>query len=107
MKDEIKMIPIDRIRILNFRHRDRKKFELIVQSIKNLGLKRPIQVSLRSAKEEAEGPGYDLVFGQGRILSRPLKSFWMPERIAIQSRDHTAQPPRCPPPIWVTRTYSN
>ena len=49
MNDEVKMIPIDRIRILNPRHRDQKKFELIVQSIKNLGLKKPIQVSLRSA----------------------------------------------------------
>ena len=66
MKDEIKMIPIDRIRILNPRHRDRKKFEVIVQSIKDLGLKKPIQVSLRSA-QEAEEPGYDLVCGQGRI----------------------------------------
>lgn len=60
------MIPIDRIRILNPRLRDRKKFETIVQSIRNLGLKKPIQVSLRSA-DEAEGPGYDLVCGQGRI----------------------------------------
>ena len=66
MNDEIKMIPIDRIRILNPRHRDRKKFEVIVQSIKNLGLKKPIQVSLRSAQEAAE-LGYDLVCGQGRI----------------------------------------
>ena len=66
MKDEIKMIPIDRIRVLNPRHRDRKKFEVIVQSIKDLGLKKPIQVSLRSA-QEAEEPGYDLVCGQGRI----------------------------------------
>lgn len=66
MKDEVKMIPIERIRILNPRHRDRKKFEVIVQSIKNLGLKKPIQVSLRSA-QEAEEPGYDLVCGQGRI----------------------------------------
>jgi ParB family chromosome partitioning protein len=66
MKDEIKMIPIDRIRILNPRHRDRKKFAIIVQSINNLGLKKPIQVSLRSAQEE-EGAGYDLVCGQGRI----------------------------------------
>jgi ParB family chromosome partitioning protein len=66
VKDEIKMIPIDRIRILNPRHRDRKKFEVIVQSIKDLGLKKPIQVSLRSA-QEAEEPGYDLVCGQGRI----------------------------------------
>jgi len=66
MNDEIKMIPIERIRIINPRHRDRKKFEAIVQSIKNLGLKKPIQVSLRTADESA-GPGYDLVCGQGRI----------------------------------------
>ena len=51
MNEEIIMIPIDRIRILNPRHRDPKKFELIVQSIKNLGLKKPIQVSPRSAQE--------------------------------------------------------
>jgi ParB family transcriptional regulator, chromosome partitioning protein len=57
---------LDQIRILNPRHRDRKKFEIIVQSIKNLGLKKPIQVSLRSKNEEG-GPGYDLVCGQGRI----------------------------------------
>jgi ParB family chromosome partitioning protein len=66
MNDEVQMIPIDRIRILNPRHRDRKKFDLIVQSIKNLGLKKPVQVSVRAADEE-EGPGYDLVCGQGRI----------------------------------------
>jgi len=66
VNDEIKMIPIDQIRILNPRHRDRKKFELIVQSIKNLGLKKPIQVSLRD-ESEPEGAGYDLVCGQGRI----------------------------------------
>ena len=66
MKEEIKMIPIDRIRILNWRARSKEKFELIIQSIKNLGLKKPIQVSLRSDSEE-EGPGYDLVYGQGRI----------------------------------------
>jgi ParB family chromosome partitioning protein len=60
------MIPIERIRILNPRHRDKKRFELIVQSIQNLGLKKPIQVSLRSAAEGPE-PGYDLVCGQGRL----------------------------------------
>ena len=37
MNDEVKMVPIDRIRILNPRPRDKKKFELIVQSIRNLG----------------------------------------------------------------------
>jgi hypothetical protein len=37
MSDEIKMIPIERIHILNPRHRDQKKFAQIIQSIKNLG----------------------------------------------------------------------
>src|ERR1017187_8772894 len=66
MNNEIIMIPIDRIRVLNPRPRDKKKFEQIIQSIKTLGLKKPIQVSLRSADEGTE-PGYDLVCGQGRI----------------------------------------
>jgi ParB family chromosome partitioning protein len=66
VKDDIIMIPIERIRILNPRPRDRKKFEQIVQSIRNLGLKKPIQVSLRSAHEGDE-LGYDLVCGQGRM----------------------------------------
>lgn len=51
---------------MNPRHRDKAKFEQIVHSIKTIRLKKPIQVSLRAAGEE-EGPGYDLVCGQGRI----------------------------------------
>src|ERR1041384_2884804 len=66
MNDEVQMIPIDQIRVLNSRHRDQKKFELVLQSIKNLGLKKPIQVSLRAADEDG-GPGYDLVCGEGCI----------------------------------------
>jgi ParB family chromosome partitioning protein len=66
MSDEVKLIPIESIRILNPRFRDQKKFQAIVQSIKNLGLKKPIKVSMRSAQEGDE-PGYDLVAGQGRI----------------------------------------
>ena len=66
MNEEVKLIPIESIRILNPRFRDQKKFQAIVQSIKNLGLKKPIKVSLRTAQEDDE-PGYDLVAGQGRI----------------------------------------
>ncbi len=66
MKEEIVLIPIDQIRILNPRHRDRRKFELVVESIKTLGLKKPIKVSVRSNQKEGEAP-YDLVCGQGRI----------------------------------------
>lgn len=66
MKSEIQMIRIDRIRILNPRHRDKKKFAVIVESIKTLGLKKPIRVSHRSV-QDGEEPGFDLVCGQGRI----------------------------------------
>ncbi len=66
MNDEIIMIPLAEIHILNPRQRDQKKFELIVQSIKNLGLKMPITVSLR-AENEPSGLKYDLVCGQGRM----------------------------------------
>lgn len=66
MSDEVQMIPIARIRIVNSRYRDKKKFELIVQSIKNLGLKMPIQVSRQPPSENGE-TGYDLICGQGRL----------------------------------------
>jgi ParB family chromosome partitioning protein len=66
MKDEVKLIPIAEIRILNPRYRDKRKFAVIVRSILNLGLKKPIQVS-RRGKDEPEGAGYDLVCGQGRL----------------------------------------
>ncbi len=64
--EEVKLVAIDKIRILNPRSRDRKKFEAVLQSIRNLGLKKPIQVSVR-ANGENGGEGYDLVCGQGRI----------------------------------------
>jgi len=66
MKSEVQSIAIDRIRILNPRYRDKAKFERVVQSIKNLGLKKPIKISRRNVKD-GEEPGYDLVCGQGRI----------------------------------------
>src|SRR5712691_5328855 len=67
MNEEVKMIPLAKIRILNPRHRDKKKFQVVVESIKTVGLKKPIQVSRRGAQESAEEEGYDLVCGQGRI----------------------------------------
>ena len=66
MKSEVHSIAIDRIRVLNPRYRDKGKFERVVQSIKNLGLKKPIKISRRDVKD-GEEPGYDLVCGQGRI----------------------------------------
>lgn len=63
---EVRMIPIDQIQIVNPRVRDRKKFESIISSIAQLGLKRPITVT--PSKEGVNGQtAYDLVCGQGRL----------------------------------------
>ena len=61
----IKTIPINEIRYLNPRVRNRRNFQEIVQSIAKVGLKRPITVSPR--KTEADSASYDLACGQGRI----------------------------------------
>jgi len=61
----IDIISIDRIRILNPRERDKRKFTLLVDNISKVGLKRPITVSKRHIDEHEAS--YDLVCGQGRI----------------------------------------
>src|ERR1700736_4823638 len=62
---QVKTIPINEIRFLNPRARNRRNFQEIVQSIAKVGLKRPITVSPRTT--EADSANYDLVCGQGRI----------------------------------------
>ncbi|MEO6847432.1 MAG: ParB/RepB/Spo0J family partition protein [Chthoniobacterales bacterium] len=76
MKNKIQLIPISKIRILNPRHRNPSKFAVIVESIKTLGLKKPIRISSRLAEEEMGDEGYDLVCGQGR-LEAFIKLGWM------------------------------
>lgn len=61
---DVQMIPIEQIRVINSRERDRVKHEQIKESIATVGLKKPIQVSRRSETDEA---GYDLVYGEGRL----------------------------------------
>jgi ParB family chromosome partitioning protein len=61
----LKVIPIDKIRILNPRARNQRNFHEIVRSIAQVGLKRPITVSPRLSDGDAFE--YDLVCGQGRI----------------------------------------
>ena len=62
----VRMIPIDRIRIVNARVRDRKKFEGIVENIAAIGLKRPITVTVGKPGDDGREM-YDLVCGQGRL----------------------------------------
>ena len=62
---EIERIPIGEIRVANPRSRNKIKFQLVVASIRAVGLKKPILVSRRDL--DADGTRYDLVCGQGRM----------------------------------------
>jgi ParB family chromosome partitioning protein len=62
----VKLIPVDRIRVVNPRSRDQKKFSEVVASIAAVGLKKPITVS-RAPSDPDGGEWYDLVCGQGRL----------------------------------------
>lgn len=61
----VEMIPIERIVILNPRFRNRRKFLEVVESIKTVGLKRPIRVNIIVGQDGKRS--YGLACGQGRI----------------------------------------
>ncbi len=65
-KQQVVSIPIAEIRIANPRSRNRIKWQLVVQSIATVGLKRPITVAMRP-DSDSDGRRYDLVCGQGRM----------------------------------------
>jgi len=62
---EVRMIPIDRIDVLNPRDRNKRVFEEIVGNIKTIGLKKPITVTPRTGDNGAER--FLLVCGEGRL----------------------------------------
>jgi ParB family chromosome partitioning protein len=63
---EVQLIPISRIRVLNPRLRDEKKFVEIIENIKTIGLKRPITVRILAGSKPGEET-YEVVCGQGRF----------------------------------------
>lgn len=63
---EVRLIPISRIRVLNPRARDKKKFGEIIENIKTVGLKRPITVRVIAGSKSGE-ENYEVVCGQGRF----------------------------------------
>jgi ParB family chromosome partitioning protein len=65
-EQQVESIPIAEIRIANPRSRNRIKWQLIVQSIEAVGLKRPITVTKRMGPDP-DGKRFDLVCGQGRL----------------------------------------
>jgi ParB family chromosome partitioning protein len=65
-QQEIQFISIERIRVLNPRSRDPKKFGEIIDNIQTIGLKRPITVRLIAGSKKGE-EHYEIVCGQGRF----------------------------------------
>jgi ParB family chromosome partitioning protein len=62
----VRMIPVNHIRIVNPRSRDKKKFEQIVENISLVGLKKPITVTVGEPANDGT-ERFDLVCGQGRL----------------------------------------
>ena len=58
----VQLVPIEKIRVINSRSRNKAKFREIVENIAKVGLKKPITVSRREGED-----GFDLVCGQGRL----------------------------------------
>lgn len=63
--EAVRLIPIDRIEVLNSRDRNAEVFEEIVGNIKSIGLKKPITVTQREGLDGE--PAYLLVCGEGRM----------------------------------------
>lgn len=58
----VQLVPVEKIRVINSRSRNKTKFREIVENISKVGLKKPITVSRRDGED-----GFDLVCGQGRL----------------------------------------
>jgi ParB family transcriptional regulator, chromosome partitioning protein len=61
---ELRMIPLDRIDVLNPRERNSRVFEQIVGNIQSIGLKKPVIVTPRPG---SNGEHYLLICGEGRF----------------------------------------
>jgi ParB family chromosome partitioning protein len=60
--ETIELVPVERIRVLNPRQRNRRVHLELVRSIESVGLKRPITVCLTN--DASKTVDYDLVCGQ-------------------------------------------
>jgi ParB family chromosome partitioning protein len=63
---QYRMIPVDKIVVLNSRNRDKQQFAENVRSIEEVGLRKPIVVNCRDFDKTGN---YELVCGEGRFLA--------------------------------------
>jgi ParB family chromosome partitioning protein len=61
-----RLVPVDMIRVLNSRNREKTQFEDNVRSIDSIGLLKPIVVNERTLEKEGY---YELICGEGRYLA--------------------------------------
>lgn len=80
---EIVMVAISSIEVLNPRVRNRRIFEELVESVRVVGLKRPITVRRAPGRD-----GYELVCGQGRMEAfQKLGQTHIPAAVVEATRD--------------------
>lgn len=81
---ELRMIPIERIDVLNPRERNQAIFAEIVENISAIGLKKPITVTVRAGDDGAER--YLLICGEGRLKAfRALGETRIPALVVVAS----------------------
>src|SRR5262245_29162624 len=79
----VRTISVDAIAVLNPRTRNKRSFNELVASIRQLGLKKPITVA-----ERPDATGFDLVCGQGRLEAfRALGQTHIPAIVIDASRE--------------------
>jgi ParB family chromosome partitioning protein len=59
-------IPVDQIKVINSRNRDKEQFEMNVESIDHVGLLKPIRVNDKFLDRSEM---YELICGEGRLLA--------------------------------------
>lgn len=84
----VEMLPVELIRVLNPRERNQRGFESIVESIRNVGLKRPIVVTRRAiAGGQHE---YALVCGEGRLSAFRILGEKQIPALVVEASDEDA-----------------
>lgn len=59
-------IPVDKVKVINSRNRDKEQFDMNIESIDNTGLLKPIRVNDKFLERNGV---YELICGEGRLLA--------------------------------------
>ena len=83
-------VPIDKVKVINARNRDKEQFDMNVESIESVGLMKPIRVN----DKFLESTGfYELICGEGRLLAHKQlgKTHVMAEVVSCTRKDALLQ----------------